>query len=93
MIEVGWKRHHVCSDPFTMMKDAITDSINRWQEDKDKQSRHCDRCNSFGGKCGWRRHATKLNSSKASRWEYSRAATGRGAGRASCGLHKHREEQ
>ena len=30
---------------------------------------------------------------KASRWRPSRAATGRGAGRARCGLHEHGNEQ
>ena len=29
----------------------------------------------------------------ASRWRHSRAATGRGAGRARCGLHEHGKEQ
>ena len=30
---------------------------------------------------------------KASRWRHSRAATGRGAGRARCGLHEHGRQQ
>ena len=77
--------------------------MNRWQEDKHdcetERDEHPER------KVGWssRSEATeaaRMSSSeehktfnKASRWSYSRAATGRGAGRARCGLYEHGRQQ
>ena len=77
--------------------------MNRWQEDKHdcetERDEHPER------KVGWssRSEATeaaRMSSSeehktfnKASRWRHSRAATGRGAGRARCGLYEHGRQQ
>ena len=38
-------------------------------------------------------HGEHMTFHKASRWGHSRAATGRGAGRARCGLHEHERQQ